>query len=214
MRQKTRRILLITGTVITTVLLIGAGMIFGLNLHNKGGGLPDVNYNRYATGYPLKAGETEKGVLNKWAIEKSDYQGTVSLRIWHSSKRNDALDYMTFHVYDSSSEAKKAYGNIYDEFSEYKSEEGDNWFCYWEPGVCDAEVERMYYIEDNVIITAEIGVISCWSGDYLDDGATPTTATTTSDDPYVTNRRLLKNYIIENAADIHEYLLHDVLGYA
>lgn len=53
-------------------------------------------------------------------------------------KRTDELDYMAFDIFDSTSEAREEYDNLYARFSEYKSDEGSNWFCYWEPGVCDA----------------------------------------------------------------------------
>jgi len=163
---------------------------------------------RYASEYDLKPGETKGGVLNRWGIKKTDDDGTVSLFISNKMKRTDELDYMAFDIFDSTPEAREEYDNLYARFSEYKSDEGSNWFCYWEPGVCDALVERIYLVEGNVLISAEVNCISCWAEErYPEDGVTFET------NPYVNDNHTLKNYIIDNASDIREYLLHDVLGY-
>ena len=74
--------------------------------------------------------------------------------------------------------------------------------------MCDALVERIYLVESNVLISAAVNCISCWAEErYPADGVTFET------NPYVNDNHTLKNYIIENASDIREYLLHDVLGY-
>ena len=99
---------------------------------------------------------------------------------------------------------------MYESYQDYCGdlEEGKNWFAGWEPGVCDASIYNMVYLEDNVLIMAELEIVSEWPEPWPDE-----------DEPDITpepvsagyDRSILKDYVIEHAEDLKDFVLNKVL---
>lgn len=167
---------------------------------------------KYASEYDLENGDREYVLDDSWEIWKREGNDVTFLDISSCGKaETDPRDYIRFLVFDTASEAKDYYEERYDSSKEYGGgtwEEGDNWFVSQEPYVCDAGIIWMNYLSGNVIITADL---DCWSewAEYYDEEATPTP--TPTEPPFDTYT--LKDYILENADELEEFAIHDVLGY-
>ena len=170
--------------------------------------------HKYATEYDLELNKTKHKDDMPWSIRKYEDDNQIYLSIWNGSHKEEALDYLSFRVYDSASDAKKAYKEILEYYKSYSDSdvvEGFNWFTGWEPGVCDAFIYEMVYLQDNVIIYADLDIVSAWADDYwYDDDETIETSvpTTTAFD-----RMSLKDYILDNSRNIQDYVIHDILDY-
>ena len=198
-RNKKGSIFLFVIVVIATfTVMFGIPILMAMNLKQES------KATDFASGYDLNVGESRRGVLDKWRIDKHESSGMVSLMISNRSKKIEPIDYLTFMVYDTPDEARKMYNNLLGEFSQYANDQGDDWFTFWEPGVCDAEITAMYYLEENIIISADIEVISTWAEERVDQVNQP------AKENYF-DRSTLKDYIIDNADDLRIYILHDVL---
>ena len=170
--------------------------------------------HKYATEYDVEQDRTTRKDGKPWSIRKYEDGPQVYLSIWNGSHKEEALDYLSFRVYDSASDAKKAYKKTLEYYKSYSDSdvvEGFNWFTGWEPGVCDAFIYEMVYLQDNVIIYADLDIVSAWADDYwYDDDETIETSvpTTTAFD-----RMSLKDYILDNSRNIQDYVIHDILDY-
>ena len=87
------------------------------------------------------------------------------------------------------------------------TEEGMNWFIGDEPDVCDATIEAMVYLQGNMIIIAELNLYG--EGNWMEDenGEYVLVAGGSIDNSY------LKDYVLENASEMEELVMEDVLGY-
>ena len=154
---------------------------------------------------------SQENKLEDWNIWERDNNGVKFLQIQNSGfhGRQTEMDYLLFWVYDSEAEAKKAYKNFYKESKEYDRgnwQEGDNWFISDEPGVCDASIVWMNYLEGNIIISAQPSIRGTMTvpEDY-------TTETTEPAAP-VFDRSTLKDYILNNVPEIVRFVNEDLLG--
>lgn len=197
--SKNGSILLFAILVIATFIAVfGTAVLISMNIKQA------MKTTDYASAYDLNVGESRRGVLDKWYIEKHKDNGVVYLTISNRSKKEELVDYLSFVVYDTPEDAKNMYDNLYIEYEQYAGDKDDNWFTFWVPGVCDAEIIRMYYLEENIIISADIEVLSAWAAP-IDQVGTPSEGS----DDY--DRETRKNYIIDNASSLRAYIHHDVL---
>ena len=168
----------------------------------------DDGSRRYATDYPIELKAQKRGFFDDWSIWKRQENGVIFLQISNSGKtgRETEIEYLLFWVYDSEEDAKKAYEGYYNESKEFDKgrfwEEGTNWFISEEPGVMDASIVWMNYIEGNVIISADLGTTSSWS--KAKDPDTPS-------DSDRFNRATLKDYVLENHSDIRSYVIDVIM---
>ena len=175
----------------------------------------EESHKNYASDYHLRI-DDGKNVMKRWWIEKNKDDGIESLEIRNPGKKTEEIDYLTVYVYDSDKDAKAVYDNLYEEYIKYDYgwREYDNYFVSGIPGVCDAEIFTMFYLEGNVIITADIEIISCWAEPFDPENPETTTVETidTTDpagDAY--DRSLLEDYICKHASDVRDYMLNTVL---
>ena len=121
------------------------------------------------------------------------------------------LDYVDFTVYDSAEDAIKMYNSLYEDCKEYDSglEEGENWFVSKLRPRGDAGTRSVYCLQDNVVISAEIAIWSCW--------VEPDSETKHTTEQRVRrvlfDRSTLREYVIENAPELKDYVMEDILGY-
>ena len=213
-QQKSKKgiMALIIGAGTFCVLLVLTSLVmFPYLVAKRAPVIPPVT-KKYASDYHLDLKEREYKVLDKWTVSKENYDGTTYLYIYNPGSKDDAksIDYLTFRVYDSSSKARKKFDKYYEECKNYSGimEEGVNWFIAWEPGVCDASIKQLVFIEDSVIIYAELKVISEWGIAY--DEPTAETAETTKP---VFDRTTLKDYVLNHSEKIRDYVIYDILDY-
>ena len=192
------------------VLVLGASITIPLIITNKNGNSPKLFEKKYVSEYDLDYGETAYKVYTKWNVRKyKPNNGSKYLDVWYSGEKSTARDHLRFRVFDSSSQAKRAFKNMYESYEDYRGidEEDDNWFAGWEPGVCDASIYSMVYIEDNVLIMAELEVISEWPVG-LDDDVEITSAPRQPG----FDRSTLKDYVLKHSDDLKDFVLDKVLA--
>ena len=139
--------------------------------------------------------------MPEWDIRKMKEQHGSYLLIMHNGEATEMRDQPVFRVFKSASEAKKKYDSFYEECkcNTPTWEEGDNWFVSKKPGVCDAFVIRMNYLNGNVIISADLDIRNVCG--Y----AVTNTATEQAFDNYP-----LKDYVIENADELKRFVLKEM----
>ena len=171
---------------------------------------------KYASSFDLPTGHKTRIEYNNWSVKKDYDNGKTYLYISNPREKMTEEDYLSYLVYDSSKNAKKAYDNYYKEYENYAYawESGDQWFTSGVPGVCDAEIFRTYYLEDNIIIVSE-EVVSCWAESYEEGDETVPTESYDTTDPSCAyyNRTLLKSYVLEHAPEIRRFVIENILGY-
>ncbi len=183
--------------------LIAATISFVMTI----GGL--FTFTRFATDYDLEPGESCYGVYDGWNVHKYDESGVIYLDLWHSSTDEDYAEECNFRVYDSNSDAAKAFEAIKESYQNYcgLTDEGGNWFSGETPYVYDATIFSIVYLEDNVIISAELECIG--EGPYWTD----------EEDDYCregggsSNHYYLKDYILGNSSELRTMVIEDILGY-
>lgn len=152
-------------------------------------------------------------VSEDWSVWERDEKGVEFLQISNSGRhgRQTPMDYLLFRVYNTERDAKNAYKALYKEFKKFDKgrcwEEGENWFISDEPGVCDASITSMLYLEGNVIIWAELDIRGC--GETAPKETQTTSATTIRP---VFDRSTLKDYILNNVPEIISFINDDILG--
>ena len=189
------------------VLVLGAAVYLPLVFANGNANPPHLFEKKYVSEYDLDY-ETAYKVYKNWNVSKYDGRsGTQNLYVWYSGKKSTAREHLSFRVFNSSSQAKKTFKNIYESYQNYRGveEEGENWFAGWEPDVFDASV----YLEDNVLIMAELEIIGEWPvivSDEDDTVITPEPVRTGFDSG------TLKDYVIKHSDDLKDFVLNTVLA--
>ena len=168
---------------------------------------------QYVSDFPIANGQTLHRVSGKWSVQKKKTGGVELLYVWNPGIKEDELEYLNFTVFNKAEDARKMYEDMYETYSEYSGghgswgwDEGANWFTSEEPGVCDASIVQIIYLEDNIIIAADIEVYGEWGMPVETEETTETTAIQN-----VFDRSTLKEYVIENAADIRSVVLNVIL---
>lgn len=157
-------------------------------------------YKKYATDYELDLKESKKDVLGKWDLWKRDEEGATIIQIsQNDSVKVTELDELSFFVFDSEELARKKFKKFKEnsrkcDRGEYW-EEGDDWFISKEPDVYDAKVVWMCCVECNVLIMADI---ARGNGSSVDE-------------QFAANKDRYRDYIINNAADIQDYVDNEIL---
>ncbi len=181
--------------------------VIGVTLAMVFGGL--ISCTRYATEYDLETNDAEYGVYDKWNVCKREMDGQVYLDVWYSGSYKTSEEKCWFRVYDSDMEASKAYNAMKESYEDFcgLTDEGINWFIGQTPNVCDATIDSMVYLRNNIIIIAELEVWgeSAWEED--DNGEW-----IQAEGGYTDNTGL-KDYIPENASEMEEFVMEDILGY-
>ena len=193
------------------VLVLGAAVYLPLVFANGNANPPHLFEKRYVSEYDLDYGETAYKVYKNWNVRKNNYNGPDNLYVWYSGEKSTARVHLSFMVFNSSSQSKKAFNNMHEHYQNYRGveEEGENWFAGWEPDVCDASIYSMVYLEDNVLIMAELEIIGEWPvivSDEDDTVITPEPVRTGFDSG------TLKDYVIKHSDDLKDFVLNTVLA--
>lgn len=72
-------------------------------------------------------------------------------------------DELSYYVFKNERNAKKAFNIMKEKWIDRETDSGKNYVQGWESGVLDAEVEVFIYQTDNMIIAAELKVVSGWA---------------------------------------------------
>ena len=204
--------LAIAGTVVIAAVAAALIMPMFIAKETRTKGRDRKPSYKYATKYDLELNKADYGVYEKWSVSKREQDDKIYLDVWNGGQKDEPVQYLSFRVYDSASDARKAYKNILISYKDYDDDIvlGDNWFTGWEPGVCDAFIYEMVYLQDNVIIFADLDIESAWAYDDWDDE--DTTDYTGPTQSYF-DRSTLKDYILDNSEDICDFVMHDILDY-
>ena len=166
---------------------------------------------KYVTDYYVGLNKVDPEIERTWNVRKDMTHEPVRIFISHSDEveKKDYIDYVRFNVFDNNEDAMKEYGQQYELMKNNEDaevwEEGENWFFGQTPYMLGYSYSYVYYIEDNVLITAVIEDYQRYDGSCILIPPEPL------EKPF--NRMLLKDYIIENATELKRFALNDVLGY-
>ena len=165
---------------------------------------------KYVTDYDLELNDSKKDPSGEWNIWKRDDGDSGFLQIRHLSNNVEPRDYLLFWVFDSDEEAKEHYDYYYERSKAFSPtwEEGDNWFVSQEPDVCDAGIIWMLYLNGNVVIHAELDYWSEWGANWDE----PVESTTTAATEPTFDKYSLKDYVIENADELKDFVLNEILA--
>ena len=167
--------------------------------------------HKYATEYYAGLNKVGPEIEEAWNVRKDTNRDITRVIISHSSeiKKKDYIDYVHFEVFDNNSDAKKEYEWQYEYMKNNEDaeiwEEGENWFLGQTPYMLGYSYAYVYYIEDNVLICAVIEEYQRYDGSCILIPPEPL------EKPF--DRKLLKDYIIENAPELKRFAINDVLGY-
>lgn len=92
--------------------------------------------------------------------------GSDCMNYWYASHNWDddlCYDELSYYVFENKKSAEKAFKTMKENWIETETDSGKNYVQGWESGVLDAEVEVFIYQTDNMIITAELQVVSGWA---------------------------------------------------
>ena len=134
--------LFLTAIILTFVLFLGFYAVTHINVSGR--------YNKEKI---LKRGNYEK--LTEKKGKKYD-------RYTVPGEHVKPADYLTFSVYKSALSAKKAFKNYKEKAFREIEAEGDDYVQGWLDGVMDASIREYAVLKGNMIIYAEITVISEW----------------------------------------------------
>ena len=107
-------------------------------------------------------------------------------------------------MFSNPSSAKKRFEKLQSGFSEYIEEEGKNWFITLLPDIPDMRITRMFYWQDNVIISGDIESYSTWNeGSGAHDPEPDTGLSGDAMKKYITeNSREIRRFAVEKVSDI------------
>lgn len=202
----------ITVAIIAASIVLIAGVVLAVVLLNNrpssGTGIDSVfaagdelSKKKYAAKSGLERGESKR-IGEYWVKRSDDDEKFDYLRVESQNYgSSDKKDYVKIKVFNSSKDAKKYFKKTYSYYIEYDAEfdnEGSNWFIVKEPQTYDAAWKTIYYLEDNVILSAEV-----WSVYYgtWGEGEDQTQATLAFE------RSELTKYVMDNAADLRKQVL-------
>lgn len=110
--------------------------------------------------------------------DERTFANVACTKYWNNRNVETEYDRLTFYVFDSSSKAKKAYKKVARNFKGYIEESESDYFIAEEPDTIDANVTKLYYIHNNLIIETDVNVTSEWA--VSPDGIIPGS----DNDPY------------------------------
>ena len=92
--------------------------------------------------------------------------GYDCMNYWYASHNWDdelCYDELSYYVFKDKKSAQIAFESMKESWIEAETDSGKNYIQGWEKDVMDAEVETFIYHTDNMIITAELQVVSGWA---------------------------------------------------
>lgn len=216
MEKKRKRTTIIIISAVIAVCILTALLVFLPKILPSGSGVrPDgLSKTKYVTDSGLK----DRGsamVDDKYFVRRETSKTSAGcleircLKYWDSS---DPKDWITYEVFDSAADAKRSFDNNYKFIIDYYNarggsgsnkilNKGNGWFIADMP-VNDAVIHKIFYLADNVVLSAEVSWTSYMTTEYTTEKE-ETTA------PKVT-RSSLSNYIIDNAADLRRFVLTEI----
>lgn len=211
-KKKSKVGLIIALSVLGSFIILLAAFLTPSLLAKSGSGKGTVFNKKYVSDYDFEWNKTDYKSHEKWNIRKvKDYDDDKYLYLYCSGEKTNSCEYLDFKVYDSTLEAKSDYKEMYRKYRDYRGidEEDKNWFIGWEPDVCDASILSLVYLQDNVIIIAELDIVSEWPEPWPEEDEvipTPVPAKPQFD------RSTLKEYVLNNAEELRDFVLEDILG--
>lgn len=92
--------------------------------------------------------------------------GYECMNYWYSSHNWDdepCYDELSYYVFKDNKSAEKAFDAMKENWIASETDSGRNYVQGWEADVMDAEVEVFIYQTNNMIITADLKVVSGWA---------------------------------------------------
>lgn len=120
----------------------------------------------------IKGKYTKEYLLNKISSDKkiatrlSGVGNYDCINYWYTSHNwedEPCYDELSYYVFKNERCAKKAFRVFKERWIDNETDSGKNYVQGWEANVMDANVEVFIYQVDNMIITAELQVISAWA---------------------------------------------------
>jgi len=106
------------------------------------------------------------GDLEKYSTRYFEIGEEKCLNYWFAGKKiedEDRYDECNYYLFEDKKSAKKAFNYMKEYWISNETDSGNTFIRGWEEGVCDASVEIFIYHTNNMIITAEVQVVSEWA---------------------------------------------------
>jgi hypothetical protein len=81
------------------------------------------------------------------------------IRHWDKDHIPTDYDHLTFYIFGREKQAKKTLSELKKSSFREVTDEGDNFVRGWLDGVVDADIERYYYINGNLMVVADVTVV-------------------------------------------------------
>lgn len=212
-RKRTTIIILVSAAVICLFVALSLFLLPNLFPGFPGIRSDELSNIKYVSNCGLGYGDSSELIYGKYYVRRRGSEpGPGHLEIKCLKDHSNDKDYVTYLVFDSAADARKAYKVQYDFIIEYFNERGEsgykkilskgsNWFVAEMPAN-DARITQIYYLADNVVMTAYVSV-SGYGTTVERQEPKPTTASSISGNQ-------LKNYIIDNASDLRRFVLTEI----
>lgn len=189
-------ILIIAVSIVLTACVL-PGHLYDIRLFFYSTAGDELSNKKYAAVSGLERGDYTRS--GNYSVERSDeYEWFDYLKV-KSSDRSDIKYYVEFQVFNSSIDAKAYFMNKHSEYVEFDDKD-TNWFIAKQPNTYDADYKMIYYLEDNVVLSAVVWYMyyGTWG-----EGEEHTQSTLPVG---------LSEYVIDNAADLRKFVLTEVLA--
>ena len=129
-------------------------------------------HGKYTKEYLLQRISSDKKMAERLVI----IGGYDCMNYWYASHDWDddlCYDELSYYVFKNERSAKKAFRAMKEDWIASETDSDRNYVQGWEAGVCDAEVEVFIYQTNNMIITAELQVVSAWAEPEAEEDGNP-----------------------------------------
>lgn len=100
---------------------------------------------------------------DRWVVSDTKCCKIKCVSIYNPYEKSETEEYMKYLKFSNNKKASKAYTLLKENGYYNITEEGENYFIGWEEGVQDASIKEMVCLYDNMIVSAEIYVVSEWA---------------------------------------------------
>ncbi|MBO4845062.1 MAG: hypothetical protein J5525_02020 [Lachnospiraceae bacterium] len=127
-------------------------------------------YNDYGAPVIYYKSDIERDTKTRLSKKETEFQGYKCTQFMSDKKNPTDYDSMIFYTFKDGSTASKAFSSVKENVFRKITDEGNNFVQGWIKGVSDAEVERYFYLNGNLIISTDITCIGLNSdSDYDPD---------------------------------------------
>ena len=125
-------------------------------------------YNDFGAPVVYYQSDIERDTQTKLYKKDIEFQGYKCTQFVSNGKNPTDYDSMIFYTFKDGSTASKAFASVKENVFKEITDEGTSFVQGWIKGVIDADIERYYYLNGNLIISTDITFISFYTDKEYD----------------------------------------------